>query len=446
LNNDQKKIIQSLQDSYFQATEKIKAFGKTKLPENSKNINIILKREVKELRNDLSMAEFDKSGLDFSQIYENCLIPQRLKCSFCNKKGHHESFCFHKKRKLEGNPEQSISEHALERSSSLKRKECSYCKRLGHLELNSFLKIKHLEIKKIILKGPTSSWVPKEPLTQNAGILTRCKNKAMVLGQIKGKGIIGKKDSAKIEDVQYVEGLKHNLLSISQLCDSGFEVVFKSNICIVKHTSSGKIFFTASRKKNLYALYLDDIPAETCFMTLEKDKWIWHKRARHISMKTISKISKLDLVRGLPKIDFEKDRIYEACTRGKQVKSSFKTNDFVSTKRPLELLHIDLFGPVRTASLSGKQYGFVIVDDFSRYMWVLFLKHKDEAFEAFKTFCILVQNEKESKIISVRSNHGGEFENAFFKNFFDEKGIFHNFSCARTPQQNGVVERKNRTL
>jgi hypothetical protein len=265
-------------------------------------------------------------------------------------------------------------------------------------------------------------------------------------GQIKGKGIIGKKDSAKIEDVQYVEGLKHNLLSISQLCDSGFEVVFKPNICIVKHTSSGKIFFTASRKKNLYALYLDDIPAETCFMTLEKDKWIWHKRAGHISMKTISKISKLDLVRGLPKIDFEKDRICEACTRGKQVKSSFKTNDFISTKRPLELLHIDLFGPVRTASLSGKQYGFVIVDDFSRYTWVLFLKHKDEAFEAFKTFCTLVQNEKESKIISLRSDHGGEFENAFFKDFFDEKGIFHNFSCARTPQQNGVVERKNRTL
>ena len=99
------------------------------------------------------------------------------------KKGHHESVCFHKKRKLEIKPEQSISEHFLEQSSSLKRKECSYCKRLGHLEFNCFLKIKHPEIKKTNLKGPTSSWVPKEPLTQNAGILTRCKNRAMVLGQ-----------------------------------------------------------------------------------------------------------------------------------------------------------------------------------------------------------------------------------------------------------------------
>ena len=179
---------------------------------------------------------------------------------------------------------------------------------------------------------------------------------------------------------------------------------------------------------------------------LKKTNGFGTKRAGHVSMKTISKISQLDLVRGLPKINFEKDKICEACTRGKQVKSSFKPINDVSTQRSLELLHIDLLGPVRTASLSGKQYGFVIVDDFSRYTWVLFLKHKDEAFEAFKTFCTLVQNEKESKIISVKSDHGGEFENTFFKNFFDENGITHNFSCARTLQQNGVVERKNRTL
>jgi len=152
-------------------------------------------------------------------------------------------------------------------------------------------------------------------------------------GQIKGKGIIGKNNSAKIEDVQYVEGLKHNLLSISQLCDSGFEVIFKPNICEVKQVSTGKIFFTGSCKKNLYVLYLDDIPAETCFMSIDKDKWIWHKRAGHVSMKTISKISQLDLVRGLPKINFDKDKICEACVRGKQVKNSLKSNNVVSTKK-----------------------------------------------------------------------------------------------------------------
>jgi hypothetical protein len=137
-------------------------------------------------------------------------------------------------------------------------------------------------------------------------------------GQIKGKGIIGKNDSARIEDVQYVEGLKHNLLSISQLCDSGFEVIFKPNICEVKQVSTGNIFFTGSRKKDLYILFLDDIPTESCFMFIDKDKWIWHKRVGHVSIKTISKISQLDLVRGLPKINFDKDKICEACVRGKQ--------------------------------------------------------------------------------------------------------------------------------
>ena len=77
---------------------------------------------------------------------------------------------------------------------------------------------------------------------------------------------------------------------------------------------------------------------------------------------------------------------------------------------------------------------------------MLFLKHKDDAFEAFKSFCLRVQNEKSSNIVSIRSDHGGEFENSLFENFLDNNGISHNFSCPRTPQQNGVVERKNRTL
>jgi len=121
-------------------------------------------------------------------------------------------------------------------------------------------------------------------------------------------------------------------------------------------------------------------------------------------MKTISKLSKHDIVRGLPKLSYDKDNICEACIKGKHIKSSFHPINIISTNKPLELLHIDLFGPIQTASLSGKRYG------------------------------------------SVRSDHGGEFENSSFKSFFEENGISHNFSCPRTPQQNGVVERNNRTL
>ncbi|KAK2417747.1 hypothetical protein QL285_040014 [Trifolium repens] len=89
---------------------------------------------------------------------------------------------------------------------------------------------------------------------------------------IKGKCIIGKINSAKIENVHYVEGFKHNLISISQLCDNGLEVIFKTNTCEVRQISSGKILFNGSRMKNVYVLYLDELPAESCFVSLEKGK------------------------------------------------------------------------------------------------------------------------------------------------------------------------------
>ncbi|XP_045809814.1 uncharacterized protein LOC123904167 [Trifolium pratense] len=180
---------------------------------------------------------------------------------------------------------------------------------------------------------------------------------------IKGKGTIGKNNSAKIENVHYVEGLKHNLISISQLCDNGLEVIFRSHTCEIKQ--SDKTLFYGSRIKNVYVIYLDELPTESCFVSLEKDKWIWHKRAGHISMKTMSKLSKLDLVRGLPDISFDLDKVCESCAKGKQVKSSFKPKDFVSTKRPLELLHIDLFGPVKTTSLGGKNYDISYTNTFN---------------------------------------------------------------------------------
>ncbi|KAH9783400.1 Integrase catalytic domain-containing protein [Citrus sinensis] len=108
--------------------------------------------------------------------------------------------------------------------------------------------------------------------------------------------------------------------------------------------------------------------------------------------------------------------------------------------------NVDLFGPSRYASLSGKYYAFVIVDDYSRYTWVLFLANKDDAIDAFRIFFKKVQNEKGYSITCIRSDHGGEFENHAFENFCNDFGIEHQFSSPRTPQQNGVVERKNKSI
>ena len=118
----------------------------------------------------------------------------------------------------------------------------------------------------------------------------------------------------------------------------------------------------------------------------------------------------------------------------------------IATSRCLELLHIDLLGPTRTESLKGKRYIMIIVDDFSIYTWVEFLREKLEACEKLETLCKRLRNEKGVPIVKIRSDHGKEFENARFESFCENNGIKREFSAPKTPQQNGVVERKNRVL
>ncbi|MDQ4222762.1 GAG-pre-integrase domain-containing protein, partial [Pseudomonas aeruginosa] len=123
-----------------------------------------------------------------------------------------------------------------------------------------------------------------------------------------------------------------------------------------------------------------------CLLANASDPWIWLKRFGHLNFKLLSRLSKHDLIRGLPKIDFKVDSICDACLLGKLRKSSFKLKDMISTSKPLELLHLDLFGPSQVQSINHSKYVFVIVDDFSRFTWTIFLKVKSDAFDLFKTF------------------------------------------------------------
>nr|GEU41150.1 retrovirus-related Pol polyprotein from transposon TNT 1-94 [Tanacetum cinerariifolium] len=131
----------------------------------------------------------------------------------------------------------------------------------------------------------------------------------------------------------------------------------------------------------------------------------------------------------------------------KQAHASHKAKNVVSTTRCLELLHMDLFGPSVIRSYGGNSYTLVIVDDYSRYTWTRFLKDKTEAFNQFKIFSRKIQNQLGCLIVSTRTDYGREFDNEVqFREFYNANGITHNFSAPRTPQSNGVVERKNRTL
>lgn len=183
-----------------------------------------------------------------------------------------------------------------------------------------------------------------------------------------------------------------------------------------------------------------------CLASLDESSTLWHRHLGHANMRLIQNLSSKDLVRDLPKLKYDQ-HFCDACKVGKQVHSSHKAKNMVSTSRCLELLHMDLFGPSAIQSYGGNFYTLVIVDDYSRYTWTNFLKSKNEAFDKLEILSKKIQNQLGSKIVSIRTDHGREFDNEFqFGKFCDNNGITHNFSAPRTPQSNGVVERKNRTL
>ncbi|GKC98423.1 retrovirus-related pol polyprotein from transposon TNT 1-94 [Tanacetum coccineum] len=163
-------------------------------------------------------------------------------------------------------------------------------------------------------------------------------------------------------------------------------------------------------------------------------------------MRLIQSLSSKELVRNLPKLKFE-NHLYDACNIGKQVHESHKAKNMVSTIKCLELLHMDLFGSSAVQSYGDNFYTLVIVDDYSRITWTRFLKHKNEALDHFEILSKKIQVQKGCPIISICTDHGREFDNEVqFEAFCDANGITHNFSAPRTPQSNGVVERKNRAL
>ncbi|GJU34649.1 retrovirus-related pol polyprotein from transposon TNT 1-94 [Tanacetum coccineum] len=174
--------------------------------------------------------------------------------------------------------------------------------------------------------------------------------------------------------------------------------------------------------------------------------WLWHRRLSHLNFDYINLLSKKDVVIGLPKLKYVKDQLCSSCEVSKAKRSSFKSKTVPSSKGRLNLLHMDLCGPMRVASINGKKYILVIVDDYSRYTWTLFLRSKDETPEVLKDFLTMIQRNLQAPVISVRTDRGTEFLNKTLNAFFKEEGIEHQTSTPRTPEQNGVVERRNRTL
>ncbi|KAI3718388.1 hypothetical protein L6452_19257 [Arctium lappa] len=271
-----------------------------------------------------------------------------------------------------------------------------------------------------------------------------------VQGQIKGYGELSR-GNVLVSKVAYVDGLKHNLISISQLCDHGFDVKFQRKYFSLLHSESGQKLLRADRKGNLYRMNftkINDTDSEKlCLVSLNSEEvWLWHKKFSHLNFSSLDKLVKLNLVKGLPSLKFNKDHLCSACEMGKMKRSSHKTKSENNCPRPLHMLHMDLCGPISVQSLAGKKYILVLIDEFSRFTWIEFIRAKSDVPDILIRLLKRLQVLFSSKVQKLRNDNGTEFKNAKINSYLSEEGITPNFSAARTPQQNGVVERKNRTL
>ncbi|KAI3697946.1 hypothetical protein L6452_31052 [Arctium lappa] len=256
-------------------------------------------------------------------------------------------------------------------------------------------------------------------------------------------------DKVTITKVSYVEGLGHNLFSIGQFCDKGLQVNFKAMSCSVC-TEDGKELLVGTRKSNLYTINLAKVQTDNQVFLLTKasmqQSWLWHRRLSHLNFCYINKLVKGRLVNGLLELRYEKEHLCTSCEKEKMKRVPHKLKPEPSTSSPLELLHMDVCGPMRTQSLGGKKYVLVIMDDYSRYTWVKFLRSKDETPEVLITFLKTTHVNLQKPVKLLRTDNGIEFKNRTVEEYLKSVGISHQYSVARTPKQNVVVERRNRTL
>nr|GEY02709.1 putative ribonuclease H-like domain-containing protein [Tanacetum cinerariifolium] len=311
-------------------------------------------------------------------------------------------------------------------------------------------------------------------------------------GKITGKGTI-RTSKLNFENVYYVEELQNfNLFSVSQICDKKNKVLFTDDECLVltkefQLPDESQVVLRIPRTHDLYTFNLPDIQLEqhiNCLLAKAslEESTKWHKRMTRVNFKTINKLAKNGLVEGLPLKLFTNNHNCVACNKGKQHKASYKAistgnhvrglpskifeNDHTcvackkekqhkascksklvnSVSQPLQILHMDLFGPTFIKSIMGKMYCQVVTNDYSRFSWVFFLAKKDETCGIIKDFITGIESQLNHNVKIIRCDNRTDFKNYEINQFCGIKGIKKEFGNARTPQQNGVTERKNMTL
>ena len=356
------------------------------------------------------------------------------KCYFCGKEGHIKKYCYEFKKKTQDNTQ--VDGNAAVASNCF--------------EPSEVLNVSTEEIKSewILDSGcsyhmcPNRDWFTEFEELNGGSVLMGNNQQCKVEGI--GSVAIRMYDGMirVFKNVRYVPNLKRNLISLGTLDEEGYS--YRAERGILKASKGSLVILKGDKRNGLYVLRGVTVTDEAaCVASKICDKGsLWHKRLGHMSEKGLNELSKQNLLDGdqVNKIEF-----CENCILGKQHRLSFSTAQHTS-KQTLEYVHSDLWGPAKVHTHGGNHYFLTLIDDFSRKVWIYLLKSKDQAFESFKSWKKLVENQTSKKIKTLRTDNGLEFCNNEFNKFCEKEGIQRHRTVRYTPQQNGVAERMNRTI
>lgn len=254
-----------------------------------------------------------------------------------------------------------------------------------------------------------------------------------------------KEKQCVLHDVLWVPELAFNLLSVSKATEAGKTTEFTKESCRIRDVK-GNLIAVGSKVGSLYYLDHGSTPHQAVLAEGHTLQTLWHRRFGHLGNQGLAQLAEREMVDGLDLNQGEEASFCEPCAEGKHHRSPFPISMSRQSKRALELIHSDVCGKIGTPSLSGAQYFLTFIDDYTHYTWMYVLKRKDQVFEYFCKWKALVERSTGLKVKTLRTDNGGEYTSQKFRTLLSESGIRHELTVPKTPEQNGVAERMNRTL
>ncbi|CAJ2639700.1 unnamed protein product [Trifolium pratense] len=367
-------------------------------------------------------------GLDGHPPFR-CWRRPDAKCSKCNQLGHEAIICKSKIQQHEVNAQvvEQDEEDQIFVATCFSTKSSSECWLIDSGCTN------HMTYDRTLFKDLKPTQISK----------VRIGNGGYISAKGKGTVVISTSSGIKtISDVLYVPDIDQNLVSVGQLIEKGFKVSFENQLCLIFDTTGREILRVKMRGKSFS---FDPIEEEqSAYFTEVSPTELWHKRLGHCHIQRMMNMKNNDMTRGLPVLSNHLPNC-NACQFGKQIRKPFPKTVWRASQK-LQLIHTDVAGPQRTPSLQGSLYFVLFIDDFTRMCWIFFLKFKHEVAGVFVKFKNMVETQSGCKIQFLRSDNGKEYTSTQFNLFCEEAGIVHQLTTPYTPEQNGVSERRNRSI